>query len=139
MELQTQRMLPTPEAADALDEAIRSILGVKFSGINARNEQVFLILRDDATADEQNTALTIANAHDFSTRLPRQLERVQRKTDFDEVLAAKAAAALTQITNDLATLGGSPTNPQLIQILTRTIQRQEKIIKALAFVADKVG
>lgn len=53
-----------------------------------------------------------------------------------EFIAAKADAAITEINSDLALLGGSPTNAQVLQVLSRALQRQRKIIKYLASLND---
>ena len=43
----------------------------------------------------------------------------------------KADAAIAVIDADLATLGGSPTNGEVIAILVRTLRNQKKIIRVL--------
>lgn len=55
----------------------------------------------------------------------------RKKEAAAEFLDAKAEAAIQSIDADLALLGSSPTNTQILQILGRVLNRQKKIIRFL--------
>lgn len=120
-------------ALPAFDRAIRALLtDTKFAGVTTGKGSLRLIFHDAATDDDKDQAEQIALTHDITTRTPEQQEETQAKTDILEMLGTKAAQAIQQIQDDLTTLGGSPSNAQVIQIITRSLQREMKIIKALA-------
>jgi hypothetical protein len=80
------RPLPSSEAAEALDLALRAALGDKCTGVSARvggkdalKHTITVHLSDKATAEDDNTARQIVLAHDFSTRTPEQTARAERK------------------------------------------------------------
>lgn len=84
------RPLPSSEAAEALDKALRDILGDKCTGISARvggkdslNHTITVHLSDKATADDDNSARQIVLAHDFSKRTPEQEAITERKRVLD--------------------------------------------------------
>lgn len=90
------RPLPSPEATDALDLALRTELGDKFTGVSGRtggkdatSHAIVVHLTDKATADDDNTARQIVLVHDFSTRTPNQIARAEKK-QAREVAHAKA-------------------------------------------------
>jgi hypothetical protein len=58
-------------------------------------------------------------------------------TDNEEIVARdvikhKAQDAIDQINDDLVTLDGSPTNGELVAILTRVVRNQKHIIRQLS-------
>lgn len=80
------RPLPSSEAAEALDKALRDALGDKCTGVSARvggkdalKHTITVHLTDKATADDDNTARQIVLAHDFSKRTPEQEARAESK------------------------------------------------------------
>lgn len=90
------RPLPSDEAAEALDKALRDILGDKCTGVSARvggkdslNHTITVHLSDKATADDDNTARQIVLAHDFSKRTPEQ-EAIAERKRIRETARAKA-------------------------------------------------
>lgn len=137
IEIQVNRSIP-PAAYNALGEAIRAVLPVVFIGLRSQKGVLFLIFTPQATEDNQNTALQIAMNFDTATRTAEEIAKATRQTDFLELLDAKATAAITQIDNDLTTLGGSPTNAQVIAILSRCLTRQKAIIKGLQKMKDLI-
>ena len=81
------RPLPSAEAAEALDRALKTTLGEKCSGITAvlkADGQIRIHLTDDATAEDNNAARQIALKHDFSQRTPEQMARAERKLKLTE-------------------------------------------------------
>lgn len=86
--------------------------------------------------DAPEAAIAILDAHDASQQTAEQTTRAQRVADFQELIGSRADAALTQITNDLTLLGGTPTNAQVIAVLTRCLHRDRAMIKAFARLTD---
>ena len=90
------RPLPSSEAVDALDKALRAALGNKCTGVsgrvggkNALSHTIIVHLATDATADDDNTAREIVLTHDFTKRTPEQEARAEKKR-LREVARAKA-------------------------------------------------
>lgn len=122
----------------ALDEALKTALGGAYLSLSVVPGKVLLHLSDSATDTEANQAQQVVLNHDFNRRTAEQTAAVQRHTDFLDAIGTRADTALTAIESDLAILGGSPTNGQVVQVLTRTLNRQRTIIKAFQRLKDIV-
>lgn len=94
-----ERAFTTPEAADALDAALRTALGERVTGLSARTggKSVTVHLADNATAEDDNTARQIVLNHDFSTRTPEQETRAEKNRVREE---ARAKAQDSKATKD---------------------------------------
>lgn len=135
-EVLTDRPAPSDFTAfDALQESITAAVPNKCSGIATRKGKIAAQLIAVITPDEENTIRQLILAHDFNQRTPGQQRVAQAKTDFAEMVGAKAAAAITQIDTDIAAIAGAD-NAALKQILGRSLQRQRAIIKAFARFVD---
>lgn len=96
--------LPTPEASDAIADALRAALPAHYVGVGSRTHKtdptqnvIWVHLNDGATADDENTARQIVLTHDFSKRTPEQIARVEKKQVRD---AARTKAHDSKATKD---------------------------------------
>lgn len=134
-EILIDRVLPSPEAAEALHEALKQKLGGKVAGISKVKTQIKVILTDKATTEDDNEARQLVLAHDFNLRTPEQTKRVRAKQDFADMVGDKATESIADIETDLAAIAAAD-NAALKQILSRTLRRQRAIIKAFARFVD---
>ena len=96
--------LPSPEASDAVAEALRSALPTQFVGVGSRTHKtdstqnvIWVHLNDQATADDENTARQVVLTHDFNKRTPEQEARKAAKQARE---AARAKAISDKATKD---------------------------------------
>lgn len=88
---------------------------------------------------EEVTATTARITENEAKDATEQQALSEVRADLLPARTDQITSALTQIDTDLITLQGTPTNAQVIQILTRTLQRQRVIIRAIARLADRIA
>ena len=116
------RVLPAPEALDALDAALTAALGAKYLGAVCGSGGIVLHLDASATAEDENTARMIALSHDFASRTPGQLE-----------LAAIGVDGADVITRYLATEIAGKTPDQIYTLMQTAIDGITSLADAKAF------
>ncbi len=134
--------LPLPASAyniEKLDEELRPVVG--FAGLSTQPMKgaptdLYAVLDVNAGAGVDAQVMSIVQRHDPLVKSAAEMTRDARAGDLGELLGNKVTQALTQIETDLGALGGTPTNAQVIAILTRTLQRQRAIIKGLRWLVE---
>lgn len=79
----------------------------------------------------------VIDAHDGTQKTARQ-QIEEADASAKQALLDLVDVALTQISNDTDTLNGSPTNADVIQVLLRILNREEKEVKALRALIRRV-
>ena len=122
----------------ALDEAIRAAIGNKMVGTLVRKGAIYILVTDDATAEEKNAAIVVGNNHDFATRTAEQTARAARKQDIQDA-RAQFGALIDEINADIDILNASPTLAQLTNAVKRMAQRQRQLMRTVrAIVIDEI-
>jgi hypothetical protein len=88
------RQLPTPDALQALSEALKTALTTRYEGVQAGPGWICALLADTATADDQNTARQIILNHDFNARTADQQEAAAIAVDGEDVIARYLASPM---------------------------------------------
>lgn len=107
-------------------------LGIPVTGVSGPDSASIVIqFGAGATAQQRTQAASEAASFDWAAAIAAAATAAADSRSELAALKAIAQSALTQIETDLTTLGGSPTNAQVVAIVNRTIQRQRAIIKAM--------
>lgn len=128
---------------EALSDALKALVPAKVAGITIAGDIVDVRRRFAAQVEvvtlaalspAEDTAIRNAiAAHNPDTLTDAQIAADAEEADRDAARQDKVDAALAQIETDLAAIAAADT-AALKAILTRTIQRQRAIIKAVRYV-----
>lgn len=136
----------------ALVEALRSALGAELvSGVSTGKGRVRVHLADHATAEQQAQAESIVMNHDPLILTAEQRAREQERLDVAQLAADQAAnklaqidAILSEIDSDLGVIGRTPTNAQVVAVMSRLLARERAVavllrqfIRAFAPIAQR--
>lgn len=146
IEIRVQRSVPAYNPAgvpeddpyEAFRAALVTAVGAQINPCwTLRKGDLYILLNDGATAEQQNAALQVGLTHDFTQRTAAQTARAARRANI-AAIRNEADTLVSEITSDLAVLQGSPTNAQILQAVIRLCQRQRKLVRGLEMVAVDV-
>lgn len=129
---------PENDAYEAFRAALVTAVGAEINPCwTLRKGDLYILLNDGATSEQQNAALQVGLTHDFTQRTAAQTARAARRANI-AAIRNEADTLAGEITSDLAILQGTPTNAQILQAVIRLCQRQRKLVRGLEMVAVDV-
>ena len=146
IEIRVQRSVPAYNPAgvpeddpyEAFRAALVTAVGAQINPCwTLRKGDLYILLNDGATAEQQNAALQVGLTHDFTQRTAAQTARAARRANITAI-RNEADTLASEITSDLAVLQGTPTNAQILQAVIRLCQRQRKLVRGLEYIAVDV-
>lgn len=97
-EVLVNRLLPTPAASPALDEALRAALPAVYVGFRSSWQGIFVMLNGDVTAGHRSTATQTVLEHDMESRTEEQDELAALADQTSGVIAQYLASPLSDRT-----------------------------------------
>jgi hypothetical protein len=122
---------------DLLNQQLRAALPTVCDGFFHDRNGLFLVMKDEATQADINTALAIATAHDPVQETSEQAAARTGKTDTANLLAA-ADKALADLVEKTATFQATPNLANAAPLLLELSQDLQAAIKMLKHVARKI-
>ena len=124
---------------DALDKSLKTALTTAVCyGLKIDFSGTYLVMADDATAQQIGQAQAIAAAHDPAVKTAEQVAEIAGRTDIADLLT-KADTALTQIAAKRATFAATPNLVNATPLLLEIADDTMAMIKVLKYIAKRVG